>query len=65
MKQPLQESSWAPSTFGAKNVWEPKKHLGGKKKAREAPTSLYEPTFSNLSPTGHVNLLMNVKVISS
>jgi hypothetical protein len=31
----------------------------------EAPTDLYEPIISSLSPTGHVNLLLDVKVISS
>jgi hypothetical protein len=48
-----------------KNVWEQKEHMGGKKKAMEAPTDLYELTFSSLGPTGYVNLLMDVKVISS
>jgi hypothetical protein len=42
-----------------------KEHPGGKKKALEAPTNLYEPTFSSLGPTGHVNLLLDIKVISS
>jgi hypothetical protein len=42
-----------------------KEHPGGKKKAMEAPSDLYEPTFSSLGSTGHVNLLLNVKVISS
>jgi hypothetical protein len=31
----------------------------------EAPTNLDEPTFSSMGPTGHVNLILNVKVISS
>jgi hypothetical protein len=31
----------------------------------EAPTELDEPTFSSLGLTGHVNLLLDVKVISS
>jgi hypothetical protein len=31
----------------------------------EAPTDLDEPTFSSLGPSGHVNLLLDVKVISS
>jgi hypothetical protein len=30
----------------------------------EAPTDLDESIFSSLGPTGHVNLLFNVKVIS-
>jgi hypothetical protein len=42
-----------------------KEHLGGKKKAMEAPTDLYESTFSSLGPTGHVNVLLDIKVISS
>jgi hypothetical protein len=37
----------------------------GKKKVLEAPTNLYKPTFSSLDPTGHVNLPLDVKVISS
>jgi hypothetical protein len=31
----------------------------------EAPTDLDELTFSSIGPTGHVNILLNVKVISS
>jgi hypothetical protein len=31
----------------------------------EAPTDLCEPTIRSLGPTGHVNLLLNVKEISS
>jgi hypothetical protein len=31
----------------------------------DAPTDLYKLTISSLDPTGHVNLLMNVKIISS
>jgi hypothetical protein len=42
-----------------------KEHMGGKKKAMEAPTDLYELTFSSLGPTGYVNLFLDVKVISS
>jgi hypothetical protein len=30
----------------------------------EDPTDLYEPTFSCLGPTGHVNLRLDVKVVS-
>jgi hypothetical protein len=30
----------------------------------KAPINLYEPTFSSLGPIGHVNLLLDVKVIS-
>jgi hypothetical protein len=41
-----------------------KEHPRGKKKALKAPTDLYEPTFSNLGPTGHVNLLLDTQVIS-
>jgi hypothetical protein len=29
------------------------------------PNQLDEPTFSSLGPTSHVNLLLDVKVISS
>jgi hypothetical protein len=28
----------------------------------EAPTNLFELTLSSLGPTGHVNLLLNIKV---
>jgi hypothetical protein len=42
-----------------------KEHPGGKKNGMEAPTDLYELTFSSLNPTDHINLLLNVKVISS
>jgi hypothetical protein len=38
--------------------------LESKKKALESPTDLYELTFSNLGPIGHVNLLLDVKIIS-
>jgi hypothetical protein len=31
----------------------------------EAPTDLYEQTITSLDPSGHVNLLLDVKVISS
>jgi hypothetical protein len=31
----------------------------------EATIDLYELTISSLGPTGHVNLLLNVKVINS
>jgi hypothetical protein len=41
-----------------------KEHSGGKKKALEAPTNHYELTLSSLGPTGHVNLLLDVNVIS-
>jgi hypothetical protein len=41
-----------------------REHPRAQKKAMEAPTDLYELTISSLGPTGHVNLLMNVKVIS-
>jgi hypothetical protein len=54
-----------PRTFSsvvhlsAKNSLEPMRTLW------KSPTDLYEPTFSSLGPTGHVNLLLGVKVISS
>jgi hypothetical protein len=50
----------APITPGCE-----KEHPGGKKKSMEAIIDLYEPTFSSMGPTGHVNLLLDVKVISS
>jgi hypothetical protein len=31
----------------------------------EALTDLYKPTISSLDPTGYVNLLLDVRVISS
>jgi hypothetical protein len=31
----------------------------------EAPTDLYEPTISSLGLNGHVNLLIDIKLISS
>jgi hypothetical protein len=56
-----------PSTPGSQ-----KEHPGGKKKTLEPmgmpwkpPTNLHELTISSLDPTGDVNLLLNVKVISS
>jgi hypothetical protein len=39
-------------------------HPGTNDNAMEAPTDLYELTFSSLGPTGHVNLLQNIKVAS-
>jgi hypothetical protein len=42
-----------------------KEHPGGRNKALEVVNDLYKPTFSSLDPTGHVNLLLDVKVISS
>jgi hypothetical protein len=42
-----------------------KEHPGGNKKDVEAPTDLYKLTFSSLGPTDYVNLLLDVKVISS
>jgi hypothetical protein len=41
-----------------------KEHPGGKKKAMEVRKDLYMLTFSNRGPTGYVNLLLNIKVIS-
>jgi hypothetical protein len=40
-------------------------HPGTNENAMEALTNLYVLTFSSLGPTGHVNLLLNVKVASS
>jgi hypothetical protein len=31
----------------------------------EAPTNLHKSTILGLDPTGHVNILLDVKVISS
>jgi hypothetical protein len=31
----------------------------------KTPTDLYEPTFSGMDPTGHVNLFLDVKIFSS
>jgi hypothetical protein len=31
----------------------------------EASIDLYEPTFLSLDPTGHINNLLDIKVISS
>jgi hypothetical protein len=39
-------------------------HYGTDENTMEAPTGLYEPTISSLSPTGHVNLFLDVKIIS-
>jgi ABC-type polar amino acid transport system ATPase subunit len=50
--------------LSAKSTRLPKKLSGGKKNAIEAPTDFDEPTFSSLDPTGHVNLLLDGKVIS-
>jgi hypothetical protein len=41
-----------------------KEHSRGKKKAMKSPMDPYELTFSSLGPIGHVNLLLDVKVIS-
>jgi hypothetical protein len=49
----------------AENIGSQKEHPGGKKKAMEALTNLYEPTFLRQGPTGHVNLLLDVKVLNS
>jgi hypothetical protein len=40
-------------------------HPGAQKNDMEAPTDLNEPTFSSMGPTGHVNLFLDVKIISS
>jgi hypothetical protein len=42
-----------------------KEHPRDKKKAIKAPTDLYKVTSSSLGPTGHVNLFLDVKAISS
>jgi hypothetical protein len=42
-----------------------REHPGAEKKAMEAPTDLYESSISSLGPTGHVNVLMDMKVIIS
>jgi hypothetical protein len=39
-------------------------HPGTNENAMEALTDLNESTFSSLGPTGHVNLLLDVKIIS-
>jgi hypothetical protein len=56
----------------AKNAREPKgrpkRHEEGSRtneNSMEAPTDLYKPTISSLGPTGHVNFLLDLKVISS
>jgi hypothetical protein len=57
--------------LSAKNALEPKRiprrqeDSGTDENAMEAPTDHSEPTISHLGPTSHVNLLLNVKVISS
>jgi hypothetical protein len=58
--------------LSAKNAQEPKRISGRQEEdpgtdanAMEAPTNLYELTISSLGPTGHVNLLLDVKVNSS
>jgi hypothetical protein len=39
-------------------------HSRAKKNSSEALSNIYEPTLLSLGPTGHVNLLLNVKIIS-
>jgi hypothetical protein len=51
--------------LSVKNAREPKRTPEAKKKAMEAPTDLYESTFSSLVPTSHVNLVLDIKVINS
>jgi hypothetical protein len=58
--------------LNAKNAREPKtihwrkeEDSGTNRNTMEAPTNLYEQTISILGPTGHVNLLLDVQVISS
>jgi hypothetical protein len=60
----------APHNTNSKNLLECRppqcqEHSGAKKNSLEALSNLYELTFSSLGPTGHVNFLLNVKVISS
>jgi hypothetical protein len=40
-------------------------HPGAQKNDMETLTDLNEPTYYSLGPTGHINLLLDVKVISS
>jgi hypothetical protein len=40
-------------------------HPGTNENTMEAPTDLDEPTLSSMGPTGHINLLLDVKVINS
>jgi hypothetical protein len=42
-----------------------REHPGDQKKAMEAPTNIYEPTISSMGPTDYVNLLIDIKLISS
>jgi hypothetical protein len=58
--------------LNVKNVREPKRTSGRSEEdsgtdgnIMEVPTDLYEPTILSLGPTGHVNLLLDVKIISS
>jgi hypothetical protein len=75
--KPLQEAT-SPRIIpdvihvSSKNAREQKKtpkrqeeNSGTDENTMEAPIDLYEPTISSLGPTGHVNLLLDVKVISS
>jgi hypothetical protein len=40
-------------------------HPRAQKNIMKVPTNLNEPTFSSMGPIGHVNLLLDVKIISS
>jgi hypothetical protein len=58
--------------ISTKNAQEPKRtprrqeeDSGTDGNAMEAPTAFYELIMSSLGPTGHVNLLQDVRVISS
>jgi hypothetical protein len=53
-----------PSTSAPITLESRKEHPGGKKKAMEAPTDLYKLAFSSLGSIDHVNLFLDVKVIS-
>jgi hypothetical protein len=51
--------------LSAKNAREPERTSGREEEGPGNPTDLYELTFSSLGSNDHVNLLMDVKVISS
>jgi hypothetical protein len=60
----------APHSIYSKNLLECRspqhqEHSGSKKNNPKALSNLYEPTFSSLCPTGHVNLFQDIKIISS
>jgi hypothetical protein len=58
--------------LSAKNAREPKRTSGRQEddsgtngNTMEAPTDLYKPAISSMGHTDHVNLLLDVKVLSS